>query len=97
MLRGKMLRAAGKAYVGQAKDLGDRPWTSLLELTTFGSKGTNKATALKDGANYLKSQFLKLEDTSFKSLNEMESHFLKQFGGTIKESGKTYNIRSIPE
>ena len=57
--------------------------------------GNNKATALKDGANYLKTQFIKLEDTGYKTLNELEKAYIKKSGGVMSEGGATYNIKKV--
>ena len=88
---------SGRVYVGQASNLSDRPWKSLQELTTFGSRGTNKATALKHNDVYSHTELIKLEGSGFNSLNELEGYMIRQYGGTMKTpNSRTYNIKNAP-
>lgn len=80
-------------YVGQAKNLAERPKTSLKELLDI----TKKGTAAKANASYTgKTQFIPLNGSGYTSLNELEGAVLKSYGGTIGQGGETYNIRRVP-
>jgi RHS repeat-associated protein len=86
---------SGTVYVGQAEDLATRPKRSLTEL--LDNTGKHKGTATKAGDTYSgTTRFIELEGSGYKNLNELESAVLKEFGGTMKQGGKTYNIKRIP-
>ena len=69
----------------------------MQELTTFGSRGTNKATALKHNDVYSHTELIKLEGSGFNSLNELEGYMIRQYGGTMKTpNSRTYNIKNAP-
>jgi len=44
----------------------------------------------------LEDLFIKLQDSGYNTLNELENAVLKDFGGTVKQGGNTYNIRRVP-
>jgi RHS repeat-associated protein len=87
---------SGTVYVGQTVNLGSRPTESLKELIDV--TGKFKGTAAKAGDTYSgTTRLIKLEGSGYNTLNELESAVLnKGFEGTMKEGGKTYNIRKIP-
>ena len=85
---------SGTIYVGQAKDLSDRPVKSLSEL--LDKTGKLKGTAAKAGDVYSgRTILIKLEGSGATSLDELENQVLQKAGGTMKQGGNTYNIRRI--
>ena len=79
-------------YVKLRPEEGERPLTSLKELTTLGQK----ATALKAADAYAgATEFIPLSGSSFSTLNDLEASVLKEYGGTMKQGGNTYNIRRV--